>query len=81
MSYVATPSRGVETCDISDSALISNHDHFWDYLASHAGVFRGARFSFPAPVWGGMKNELPKKRLRVRLGITQLDFSSVFKLS
>ena len=31
------------------------------FLASHAGVFRGARFSsLPIPpMWGGMKNELP----------------------
>ena len=26
-------------------------------LASHAGVFRGTRFS--APLWGGMKDKLP----------------------
>ena len=53
----------------------------WDlcrpFLASHAGVFRGARFpSLPTNacstknnilshcLWGGMKNELPYKRLR-----------------
>ena len=60
MSYVATPSCGVETCDISDYALISNHDHFWDYLASHAGVFRGARFSSPSFV-GRDEKQAPLK--------------------
>ena len=34
-------------------------------LASHAGVFRGARIS--SLLWGGKKYELPLKRLRGRL--------------
>ena len=42
-------------------------------LASHAGVFRGARF-----LWGGQKYELPEKRLRGRLVQSQAHRKRVY---